>query len=60
MNLCFDGSVMSGNVDIMWKSISQVSVSQLVRMRYKPQFIAQIYSPCEKKYIGTMSIFTAQ
>lgn len=51
MNLRFDGSVMSGDVDIMWESICQVSVSQLVLVCNKPQFIAQIYAPCGNKYI---------
>lgn len=51
MNLCFDGSVMSGDVDIMWESICQVSVSQLVLVCNESQFIAQIYAPCGNKYI---------
>lgn len=51
MNLCFDGSVMSGDVDIMWESICQVSGSQLVLVCNEPQPIAQIYTPCENKYI---------
>lgn len=50
-DLCFDGSVMPGDVDIMWKSVCQVSVSQLVLVCYEPQFIPQIYSPCGSKCI---------
>lgn len=51
MNLCFDGSVMSGDVDVMWESVCQVPVSQLVLVCYEPQFIAQIYGPCGSKCI---------
>lgn len=51
MNLRFDGSVMSGDVDVMWESICQVAVSQLVLVCYEPQFIAQIYCPCGSKCI---------
>lgn len=51
INLGFDGSVMPGDVDIMWKSVCQVSVSQLVLVCYEPQFIPQIYSPCGSKCI---------
>lgn len=51
MNLCFDGSVMSGDVDIMGESICQVSVSQLVLVCNESQSIAQIYAPCESKHI---------
>lgn len=50
-NLRLDGSVMSGDVDVMWESICQVSVSQLVLVCYKPQFIAQIYGSCGSKCI---------
>lgn len=49
MNLCFDGSVVSGYVDIVGVSICQVSVSQLVLVCYEPQFIPQIYTPCRNK-----------
>lgn len=49
MDLSFDGSVMSGDVDVMWESICQVPVSQLVLVCYEPQFIAQIYGPCGSK-----------
>lgn len=49
MNLRFDGSVMSGDVDVMWESIRQVPVRQLVLVCYEPQFIAQIYRPCGSK-----------
>lgn len=51
MNLCFDGSVMSGDVDIMRESICQVSVSQLVLVCNEPQSIAQIYAPCGNKHL---------
>lgn len=51
IDLCFDGSVMPGDVDVMWKSVCQVSVSQLVLVCYEPQFIPQIYSPCGSKCI---------
>lgn len=51
MNLRFDGSVMSGDVDVMWESICQVPVSKLVLVCYEPQFIAQIYGPCGSKCI---------
>lgn len=51
MNLCFDGSVMSGDVDVMWESICQVSVSQLVLVCNESQSIAQIYAPCGNKSI---------
>lgn len=46
MNLCFDGSVVSGYVDIVGVSICQVPVSQLVLVCYEPQFIPQIYTTC--------------
>lgn len=49
MNLSFDGSVMSGDVDIMRESICQVSVSQLVLVCNEPQSIAQIDAPCGNK-----------
>lgn len=51
MNLSFDGPVMSGDVDVMWESICQVAVSQLVLVCYEPQFIAQIYGACGSKCI---------
>lgn len=51
MNLCFDGSVMSGDVDVMRESICQVSMSQLVFLCYHPQFIPQNYTTCGNKYI---------
>lgn len=46
MDLCFDGSVVSGNVDVVGVSICQVSVSQLVLVCYEPQLIPQIYTAC--------------
>lgn len=49
MNLCFDGSVVSGYIDIMGVSICQVSVRQLVIVCYEPQLIHQIYTPCGDK-----------
>lgn len=49
MNLCFDGSVVSGYVDIVGVSICQISVSQLVLVCYEPQLIPQIYTSCRDK-----------
>lgn len=55
-NLRFDGSVVSGDVDVMRESICQVSVSQLVLVCNEPQSIAQIYAPCGSKHTtGTRS-----
>lgn len=49
MNLCFDGSVVSGYVDIMGVAICKVSASQLVLVCYEPQLIAQIYTTFEQR-----------
>lgn len=56
MNLCFDGSVMSGDVDVMWESICQISVSQLVFLCYHPQFIPQNYTTCGKGIVSVHCI----
>lgn len=48
-NLCFDGSVVSGYVDIVGVSICQISVSQLVLVCYEPQLIPQVDTSCRGK-----------